>query len=74
LEVAQVEDCLEEEEVEMKRKKMEVTMEIQQKGMGTMKEKELGPKMEMAPHCWKEEEEVEVEMVEKMVRWGCLLD
>jgi hypothetical protein len=45
LEVAQVEDCLEEEEVEMKRKKMEVTMEIQQKGMGTMKEEELGTKM-----------------------------
>jgi hypothetical protein len=73
LEVAQVEDCLEEEEVEMKREKMEVTMEIQQKGTGTMKEEELGQKMEMAPHCWKEEEEV-VEMVEKMVRWGCLLD
>jgi hypothetical protein len=73
LEVAQVEDCLEEEEVEAKGKKMEVRMEIQQKGMGTMKEEELGPKMEMAPHCWKEEEE-EVEMVEKMVRWGCLLD
>jgi hypothetical protein len=51
----------------------EVRMEIQ-KGMETMKE-ELGPKMEMAPHCWKEEEEeVRMEMVEKMVRWGCLLD
>ncbi len=59
-----MEDSLEEEEVRM---------EIQ-KGMETMKE-ELGPKMEMAPHCWKEEEEeVRMEMVEKMVRWGCLLD
>jgi hypothetical protein len=74
LEVAEVEDCLEEEEVEAKRKKMEVRMEIQQKGMGTMKEEELGRKMEMAPHYWKEEEEEVVEMVEKMVRWGCLLD